>query len=150
MSNQEKTSAEIMCQLITSFKADHNPIYLQTLLNILMDAQVNVPMNVSIKPNDLIQFLEGASDGTITEKQEIRMRPDFLKDEKGALHYPVFTTIEETEEDYRNSVSWMTIDFTECCRATLADEDLAGIVINGFSNPLELNRKILQLVVNAK
>lgn len=78
------------------------------------------------------------------------MRPDFLRDGKGALHYPVFTTIEEADESYRNSISWMTIDFMECCRATLADEDLAGIVINGFSNPLELNKKILQLMVDAE
>lgn len=150
MDEKAKTTAVLICKLIEDYHSERKPAVVQFLLAVLMSAQVSVPMNVSMEDADVEKFLHAQKGDTTTTDGVIRRKPDMLKNSRGELFYPAFTQIEETEEGYRNSFSWITMDFMNCAHSAYKNENCAGVVINGFSNPFVVSRPLLKCMIDAE
>lgn len=147
VTEEPQTSDETLLQLIAQHHADTTP---QTFLPILeylrSDPKLFVPMTAQISAADQAQFLNAKPGDQISTKGQIRMKPDYLTKD-GKLFFPVFTSKEETPEQYRNNFSWMQLPFLQCAKMTLANADLSAVVINAFTKNLVLNREALQLLL---
>lgn len=148
MEEKAKKDASMICQLIEIFNAEKSKSALSFLITVLMQAQVSVPMTVSMEDMDVQKFLHAKAGDTVTTSGAIRMKPDMLKNSAGELFFPAFTLKEETPEDYRKSFSWITMDFMNCVRSSYHNETCAGIVINGFSDPFVVDRQLLKFMID--
>lgn len=150
MEEKAKNTAEVICRLIEDAKSQRECGSLQFLLAVLMDAQVSVPMTVTMDEADTEKFLHANVGDTISTSNTIRMKPDFLKDGAGNLYLGVFTTIEESGKDYSRSFSWVTMDFMNCVHSAYHNDTCSGIVINAFSNPFVLEKPLLNMMLKAE
>lgn len=148
MEDKAKAAAAMVCSLIHDFNTKREEGTLRFLIAALMLSQVSVPMTVSMEDADVEQFLHAKEGDTVTTGGEIRMKPDMLKNGGGELFFPAFTQIEEAPEGYRNSFSWITMDFMNCVHSAHANESCAGVVINGFSSPFVVTRPLLKLMLD--
>lgn len=148
MEERAKAAASWVCSLIQEFHTRKDEGTLRLLIATLLSVQVSVPMRVSMEDADVEQFLRAKEGDSITTGGQIRMKPDMLKNDGGELFFPAFTQKEETPEGYRNSFSWITMDFMNCVHSAYANESCAGVVINGFSDPFVVNRPLLKLMLD--
>ena len=146
--DEQAKSAALIRSLIEEFYAKQDGAVLRRLLMTLMNTQVRVPMNVSMGKADEAQFRSAKPGETITTKEQIRMKPDMLKNSTGELFFPVFTDSEEAPENYRQYFTWVTMDFMHCVRSAFHNEECTGVVVNAFSTAFPINKLILQLLIN--
>ena len=147
MEEKAKAAADLVCKLIRDFNSKRDTDTLRLLLAVLMSVQVCVPMTVSMENADFEKFLHTKAGDTVTTGGTIRMKPDMLKNGAGELFFPAFTLKEETPENYRNSFSWITMDFMNCVHNANHYENCAGVVINGFSGSFVVNRQMMKLML---
>ena len=147
MDEKAKSAAALICRLIREFNTKRDESTLKLLIAVLFNTQVSVPMTVSMEDADVEKFLHAKVGDTVTTGGAIRMKPDMLKNGAGELFFPAFTLREETPEGYRNSFSWITMDFMNCVHNAYHNENCAGVVINGFSEPFVVNRPLMKLML---
>lgn len=147
MEEKAKAAAELVCKLIHDFNTKRDTDTLRLLLAVLMSVQVSVPMTVSMENADIEKFLQAKAGDTVTTGGAIRMKPDMLKNGAGELFFPAFTMKDETPENYRNSFSWITMDFMNCVHNVNHYKNCAGVVINGFSESFVVNRPLMKLML---
>ncbi len=145
--DEKAEAAALVCRLIKEFNSKRDMDTLQVLIVVLMREQVSVPMTVSMEDTDVEKFLHAKAGDTVTTGGAIRMKPDMLKNGAGELFFPAFTLKEETPEGYRNSFSWITMDFMNCVHSAYRSENCAGVVINGFSESFVVNRPLMKLML---
>lgn len=147
MDEKAKLKAEMVCSLIHNFHSNRNTDTLRGLIAVLMNAQVSVPMTVSMEDTDVEKFLHAKAGDTVTTDGAIRMKPDMLKNGDGELFFPAFTLTEEAPENYQNAFSWITMDFMNCVHNAYHKESCSGVVINGFSEPFVVTRPMMKLML---
>lgn len=147
MEEKAKVEADVVCDLIHDFNSKRDTDTLELLVAVLMSVQVSVPMTVSMENEDIEQFRQAKPGDTVTTGSAIRMKPDMLKSSAGELFFPAFTLKEETPENYRNSFSWITMDFMNCVHNAHHNENCSGVVINGFSESFVVNRPLMKFML---
>lgn len=150
MDEKAKAAADLVCKLIKEFNSKSDLDTFRLLLAVLMSVQVSVPMTVTMEETDIEKFLHAKSGDTVTTGGTIRMKPDMLQNGVGEQFFPAFTLKEETPENYRNSFSWITMDFMNCVQSAYSNKACTGVVINGFSEPFLLNKQLLKLMIEMK
>lgn len=119
------------------------------VLRLLSEGVYWVPMNIILSQEDQDQLLNASKGDSVSLKSGARMKPDILKAPDGNLFFPAFTSREETDESYRNRFSWVQIPGKQIIGFALADSSLAGVVINGFSQPFTVTREMLDFIQQA-
>lgn len=147
----------LLKEAITIFNNDRNEQNLIEIMELLRDSYVWVPCNAVMSDNDqkrmeeLIESLNGDLDKLkgmeFVAHDETRLIPDILQNGE-AFFFPVFSSAEEMGE-YGDNFSKVEKHFLEALNlAKNNDRDLAGIVINAFSEPFVLDSQIWDLVEN--
>ena len=147
MEEKAKSATALVCRLIKDFNSKRDTDTLRLLTAVLMSVQVSVPMTVSMENADVEKFLHAKAGDTVTTGGAIRMKPDMLKNGAGEQFFPAFTLKEETPEGYRNSFSWITMDFMNCVHNAYRNGNCAGVVINGFTESFVVNRPLMKLML---
>lgn len=148
---------------VTAFNNERTEEHLINLLTILRNSYVWIPCSVVMSEedqnrlNDIAQKLKDDPDADLTEligtefKTEgvTRMIPDILQ--SGELYFfPVFTTIEAMGE-YGHHFSKVQRHMLEAVSLAEHNErELAGIVLNAFTEPFVLDSRIFDVVKNMK
>jgi hypothetical protein len=118
-----------------------------SLLRCLADnPSVWVPMTATVSDEDLENILRTGVGGTVTTKHQIRMKPDILMTGDGKKFFPAFSRKEEAPEDYRGHFSWVSLPFENVAAMVMQREELAGLVLNAFSESVVLVREIVAIV----
>ena len=110
------------------------------------DPPVWVPMTVTVSDEDVENILQTGVGGVVTTKNEIRMKPDVLKNGDGKLFFPGFSVQEEAPEAYRSHFSWVKMPVSSCVRITLESKNLEGLVFNAFSHSVVLPKPLLEIL----
>ena len=147
MDEKARSAADLVCRLIKDSNTERDTDTLRLLIAVLMSVQVSVPMTISMENADVEKFLHAKAGDTVTTGGAIRMKPDMLKNGAGELFFPAFTLKEETPEDYRNTFSWITMDFMNCVHNAYRNENCAGVVVNGFSKSFVVNRPLMKFML---
>jgi len=117
------------------------------ILNCLSDdPPVWVPMTVSVTDEDVENILQAGVGGVVQTKNEIRMKPDVLKNGDGKLFFPGFSLQEEASEAYRKNFSWVKMPVSNCVNIALQTENLEGLVLNAFSHSVVLPKPLLAVL----
>ena len=148
---------------VTAFNNERTEEYLINILEILRDSYVWIPCSVVMSEkdqnrlDDIAQKLKDDPDADPTEligtefKTEgvTRMIPDILQN--GELYFfPVFTTIEAMGE-YGHHFSKVQRHMLEAVSLVEHNErELAGIVLNAFTEPFVLDAGIFDNLKNMK
>ena len=127
------------------------------LLRILSKSVICVPCNAIMSDRDreaLDRKVQAAMDEnggedlvgeTFATEDEVRMVPDILQNGDDYF-FPVFTSGEEMGE-YGEAFSKVSMSFIEAVGlAENNDSNVAGIVINAFSEPYVINREAFELI----
>ena len=135
---------------------DRTQLNLLTLMTILRDSWIWIPCTAVLSDADyaawerLVKEAEQSGNlrslvgKTLTNQDNIRMVPDILQNGE-AFFFPVFTSAEEMGE-YGKRFSKLQKHFLEAVRLARNNEkNVAGIVINAFSEPFILPRELFDL-----
>lgn len=141
---------------IHAFNKERTESHWLDIMEILRDSYVWVPCNAVISDADqarLLAMLEEKADGIVGEEfmthDETRLIPDILQNGDN-FFFPVFSN-EEAMGEYGNNFSKVQKHFLEALHLAMNNEkELAGIVINAFSEPYVLDREIWDLVEKMK
>lgn len=144
---------------VSAFNAERTNPHFIDLLEFLRDSWVWVPCTAVMSDTDmgnLQKMLEEAGDDpsalagkTIANAEDIRMIPDILQNGDN-FFFPVFSSAEEMGE-YGQGFSKMEKHFLEAIALAINNErNVAGIVLNAFSEPFVLDREIFDIVQNMK
>ena len=125
------------------------------LLKLLHDSYVWIPCNAVPGEKDqeqLAKMIEEAGDDpaslvgkTFTSKENLRLIPDILSDGDNYF-FPVFTSVEEMGE-YGEHFSKLQRPFLDAVYlAENHEKDLAGIVVNAYTEPYMLKKEAFELV----
>lgn len=127
------------------------------LLKILRDSWVWIPCNMIMSDADYEAWTKVVMDaqekgdlesivGTeLSNQDNIRMVPDILQN-GDEFFFPVFTTAEEMGE-YGNNFSKIQRHFLEAANLARNNEkNVAGIVINAFSEPFVINKELFEII----
>ena len=137
---------------IHNFNEDSTKENLLVIMTILRDSYVWIPCNTVMSDADqarLHTMLKEKEDGIIGEEfishDETRLIPDILQN-GDEFFFPVFSNVESMGE-YGNGFSRVQEHFLEALMlAKNNKKDLAGIVINAFSEPFVLNKELWDFV----
>ncbi len=116
---------------------------LLTLLSALRISDMYVPVKDFVKNED----------GTVSEDWEredtgeILLKVDIMEDEEGERYFPVFSSKEEIPEDYKEKQQIISLPMTKCIRMAKEREDLAGIVIDPFTDMVTMPPQITDIIL---
>ncbi len=156
---EDLEDGSMLREAIAAFNADRTEQGLIQIMEILRDSLVWIPCNAVLDEvdqkafADLIDKANGDLSSLVgmelSNQENIRMIPDILQN-GDAFFFPAFITTEDMGE-YGEHFSKVQKHFLEVI--TLArnnDKNVAGIVINAFTEPWVLDRDIFDLVEKMK
>ena len=150
-------------EAVTAFNNERTESHLIDILEILRDSYVWIPCNAVLSDgdqkywNDIAQKLTDDPDADPTELTgkefktvgATRMIPDILQNGE-QFFFPIFTTTEAMGE-YGDNFSKVQRHMLEVISIARNNEkDLAGIVLNAFTEPFVLDKEIWDIVENMK
>ncbi len=96
------------------------------------------------KPTDenLVVFLETLVSNSVFIPVFEDKKPDILADMDGKRFYPVFSTVEESDDEYVN-ITWEEISFTKALQIVQDLENADAIVINPYTDNVRLPKDIV-------
>ena len=159
LSRKDLEGGLLLKQAISDFNKNRSEETLLEVMELLRDSIVVIPCTAILSQNDqdnIEKLVEEAGDDpeslvgeTITNKDQIRLVPDFLKS-NDELFMPVFSAEEEMGE-YGNSFSHVETEFLSAVQLAGASKDkLAGIVVNPFSEFFVVDRGLMDAVKQLK
>ena len=159
LSRKDLEGGLLLKQAISDFNKNRSEETLLEVMELLRDSIVVIPCTAILSQNDqdnIEKLVEEAGDDpeslvgeTITNKDQIRLVPDFLKS-NDELFMPVFSAEEEMGE-YGNSFSHVETEFLSAVQLAGASKDkLTGIVVNPFSEFFVVDRGLMDAVKQLK
>lgn len=139
--------------VIHTFNEEPTEEHLLEIMAILRDSYVWIPCNTLMSDADQARIVAISKDENIGDEfishDEIRLIPDILQNGDD-FFFPVFSN-QEAMGEYGNGFSKVQKHFLEALVvANNNEKDLAGIVINAFSEPYVLYKEIWNLVEKMK
>ena len=123
---------------------------LSSLFKCLIDSDLYVPMNLNIMDED-IEILKSSKVGDeISLKNEIRMKPDWLKTriEAEELFLPIFSSIDEAPEEYSKNFSWINLPLDDCILFVRNNKKCVGLVLDAYTKPYAITGDIFNVLEN--
>lgn len=159
ITEEDLADGSMLKEAIIRFNEERNQDNFIVVLEILRDSYVWIPCNAILSEEDQKQIekmIEGNEDNPeslvgdiFTSKDQIRLVPDIFQNGE-AFFFPVFSSDEEMGE-YGNNFSKVQKHFLEAIGMARAnDQDLQGIVINAFSEPMVIDAEIFDIIENMK
>lgn len=115
------------------------------LLSCLRDSNVIVPVNITMSDFDKEQFINARQGDVLTTSDDIRCKPDILKNGDN-FFFPMFSNEEQIPEEYDNNFSKVILPVLQCISMAKSYENVCGIVIDAFTEPLVLGYEIADLI----
>ena len=139
--------AWLVCGYLMENEKGERMTKILNILSYLKTCTIWVPCTANYSERDVQKFLNGKKGDVITTEDEMRMKPDILKNESGNFYFPVFSTKDEAPESYSNNFSWMNLPFVQCCNLVKNHADTNEIIINAYSNSLIIKQELIDIVM---
>lgn len=158
-SEDELAGGSLLKEAISAFNNERSERNFFDVLQLLRDSYIWVPCNAVMSDADqkrLEELLESANgnfdnlEGTeFVAHDETRLIPDILQN-GDSYFFPVFSAAEEMGE-YGDGFSKVEKHFFEALiLANNNEKELAGIVVNAFTEPFVVDRELWDLIENMK
>ena len=132
-------NGKVLCHLKMRFLEDiGDQGAMMALLSCLRDSQVWVPFQVHMAQEDVEQFKNSSVGDVVTTQEEVRLKPDTLRDRNGALYFPVFSQKEQIPQEYAAQFTLMSIPALRALSMAHELEGVVGLVLDGFTQSLPI------------
>lgn len=120
------------------------------LFECLIDSDLYVPMNLNIAEEDIEIFKNSKAGDEIKLKNNIGMKPDWLKTSADSeeLFFPVFSSVEEATEEYSKNFSWINLSLDNCISFVRNNDKCIGLVLDAYTKPYAITGDILNALEN--
>ena len=156
---EDLADGRLLKEAVAEFSKNRTNDNFFEVLELLRDSYVWVPCSAVLGDADRGTFekaVENAGDDlsslvgmTFTNKESIRLIPDILQNDDG-FFFPIFSS-EEEMGDYGEAFSKIRKHMLEVIPLARNNErKLEGIVLNAFTEPFLLDKKIFEVVENMK
>ena len=142
--NEKQMNEEKLCNAIKSFLDNMSNDTFVELLKRLSESLVIVPVTVTMSDEDTEQFLSASEDDTVTSLNNIRMKVDLFQNGE-TLFFPMFTSVDRMESEYRKHFSTLEYPFTEVVKMIKGMKGVENAVINPFTQPFVLSKEMIYL-----
>lgn len=95
------------------------------------------------KDEDLVTMLETLVTNSLWIPEFDDHKPDILADMEGTRYYPIFSAIEEAQDEYIK-VEWKEIPFIQILKTVIDTPNVHAIVINPFTDNVRLPQEIVE------
>ncbi len=120
------------------------------LIDCLTDSLVIVPMNAQISSANAEIFKNAKVGDEIALADDLRLTPDYLKNESGNLYIPIFSQMEQAAiQDYIKGFSTVSMHISEVIELYKHPKaKLDGIVLDPFSQNIVFYEDIIKVMEN--
>ncbi len=156
LTSEDLADGSMLREAIAAFNDDKTESNFSDVHELLRDSLVWIPCNVVMGEADQ-KFLEELAEKdedevvgkTFSAIEDIRMIPDILKN-GDKYYFPVFSSREEMGE-YGNDFPKVQKHFFEAMNFAMGNEqDVVGIVVDAFSNPIVIDKGLFDIIGNIK
>lgn len=146
---EELEDGSLLEAAISRFSGERNESNFLDVLEILRDSFLWVPCNAVLSDEDQQRLLSVQEGDEFTPSDDIRLIPDTLQNEE-AFFFPSFTSVEKMGEygSHFSKVQKHMLEIISMARNN--EKELAGIVINAFSEPFVLDKEVWDIVEKMK
>lgn len=156
---EDLAGGKMLKEAVARFNAERNEPNFLDVLEILRDSFVWIPCTAifSDVDNEMVEKMVESTEGdykqlegrTFTTNDQVRLVPDILQN-GDSFFFPIFSSAEEMGE-YGNNFSKIEKHILEVIPLAKNNEkNVAGIVLNAFSDPFVLDAKIFDVVEGMK
>ncbi len=138
-------SGKVLLYLKREFLSNRSKETLFPLLSCLRDSDVIVPVNVTVSDSDMKKFLNSKEGDIVTTSDEIRCKPDILKN-GDKFFFPMFSNKEQIPKEYGRNFSSIVLSVMQCIKMAKSYEHVCGLVLDAFTEPLVLEYDIADLI----
>ncbi len=138
-------SGKVLLYLKHDFLSNRCQETLFPLLSCLRDSNVIVPVNITMSDFDRKQFINSKQGDTVTISDEMRCKPDILKN-GDSFFFPMFSNEEQIPEEYGHNFSKIVLSVLQCIKMAKNYEHVCGVVLDAFTEPLVLEYNIADLI----
>lgn len=156
---EDLADGSMLKEAIHAFNAERTEEHFIDIMEFLRDSLVWVPCNAILGEEDQAMFEKAVDEAgadlsslvgkTFSNQQHIRMVPDILQN-GDRFFFPAFSSVEEMGE-YGDHFSKVQKHMLEVIPLAINNEkNVAGIVINAFTEPFVLERSLFDMVEKMK
>ena len=119
------------------------------LLELLAGSNVWIPATAKMSDRDWEAVKNSDVGDELTTQDCIRFVPDVLLQKDGQFFFPVFSDPEEMGEAIGSEYSRIPLPFSSAvslARGKEKDKEVAGIVLDAFTEPFELGKELFDAV----
>ena len=144
---EDLKDGKILNELIKRFLNEPKGENLYSIYLCLIDSDLQVPMNITMSEEDKEAFKNSKAGDTVTIKQDLRLKPDLLKNPKNnKLYLPIFSTIKDATEECSKNFSWINMDIDTCINFVDNNKDCSGLILNAFTTPIIIEDDLYKLL----
>ncbi len=165
MTHSRKLTAEdledgtLLKEAVAVFNKERTENHFLDVLEFLRDSYVWIPCNAVISEADIAEIEQAVKESgddlssmigkTFSTKEAVRMIPDILQNGE-QFFFPIFSSVEEMGEygEYFSKVQKHILEVIPMARNS--EKNVAGIVLNAFSESFILDAELFDMIENMK
>lgn len=139
MNRENLEGGKLLKALIALYRESQESVNYTSVLICLRDSNVWVCGNAELAGDD-------SADGTIDSIGGYSFTPEILQSEDGCLFLPVFSSLDEISDEYRELYSVIEKPFLEVLDIAGQNEAIYAVAIDPFSSPFVVTSDIYSLI----
>ena len=140
MTRFDLEDGKLLRKLIALYEEEQNSVNYTSVLICLRDSNAWVCGNAELAGED------GAADGNIESLGGYTFTPEILQSEDGCLFLPVFSSLDEISQDYRDMYSVIEKPFVEVLESEKENDAIFAVVVDPFSKPFVVTSEMFDFV----
>lgn len=138
-------SGKVLIYLKERFLNKPTQEHILQLFDCLTDSDVWVPMNMNISEESKQKFINTKVGEVVSLDEDLRLKPDYLADGED-LYLPIFSNVEQAEEEYRSYFNWINLDISQCFDLISNTTKCKGIILDFRNNSLIIKDELLKVL----
>lgn len=146
LKREDLSNGKVLEALIDRYYANDSKKNLTAVLNCVNDSIFYLPVTIKMKDSDLSLFMQAKCGDTVTINNDMTFAPDELVNANGDKYLPIFTSLSQIPDEYKNKLSIIEKPCVYCIDLAIGMTQLKGIVINGFTQYLAIDKKLFGII----
>ena len=146
--NKEETlkNGKILLTLKHMFNEKRDTKSLIPFLACLHDSELLVPMNAYVIEKGEQRIMTIREVASSTDPDAIQLAPDLLQTPDKKRWFPIFTQKEQIPEDYRQEVTFYSVDALHCLEMAHECEGIEGLLVDPYTESVGLPFHIVDVI----
>ena len=141
MTRLDLEDGKLLRKLIALYQEDQSNINYTSVLICLRDSNTWVCGNAELAGDN-------PADGNIESLGGYTFTPEILQSEDGYLFFPIFSSLDEISQDYRDMYSVIEKPFVEVLDSAKQNDAIFAVVVDPFTKPFVITSEMFDFVLS--